>query len=91
MQHENSKNAELILKAIGEVVKEIRLKQSKSQRLMSDEFSIPRSLLSRLENSINEPKIISIWSISEALGMKISDFFKLVEEKLPEEFSITEP
>lgn len=36
----------------------------------------------------NEPKIFSIWELSNALEMKPSEFFKLVEDKLPENFTL---
>lgn len=88
MQHNYSKNSELILEAVGQVIKEERIKQNKSQRLIADEYDIQRSLFSRIESGKNEPMLVSLWAISEALGMKISDLLKRVEDKLPQEFSL---
>lgn len=56
MQHVNSKKAQKIIKVLAKLIKEERIKQNKSQRLLADEFDIPKSMLSRLENGINEPK-----------------------------------
>lgn len=88
MQHTNQEKAKVIIKCIAEVIKEQRENLSKSQRILAYEYDIQKSLISRLENGKNEPKIVSLFMISEALGLDISDFFKLVCEKLPDDFSI---
>lgn len=48
----------------------------KSIRLLADEYAIQKSLISRLENAVNEPKIISIWTICEVFDMKPSELFR---------------
>ena len=63
MQHVNSKKAKKIIKVLASILKEERLKQNKSQRLLADEFDIPKSMLSRLENGVNEPKLVSLISL----------------------------
>ena len=88
MQHVNLKDAEIIFKALAEVLREEREKQGKSQRLLADEFALQHSMISRLEKGLNEPKFISLWSLAEALGMKLSDLIKLVEDRLPAGFSL---
>lgn len=90
MQHSNTKKSEIIFQSLAKVVKREREKQNKSLRVLADEYDIQKSLLSRLENGINEPKLISIWTISEALNMPVSELIKLVEEELPEDFSLTD-
>ena len=60
----------------------------KSQRVLADEFAFQRSLLSRLENGVNEPKLVSIWTVSEALGLRPHELIKMVEDELPESFSL---
>ena len=79
MQHLNSKKSELIFKALSEVLKEERIKQNKSIRILADEFDLQKSLISRLENCVNEPKLISLWSVCEALGLKPSELMKRIE------------
>ena len=91
MQRTNFDRVKILVQAIADVIKEQRKSLSKSQRLQrlfADEFEMQKSLLSRLENANNEPKIGSLWMISEAFGLKPSEFFKLVEQKLPKDFKI---
>ena len=90
MQHVNFKNADIIIKTLAKVIKEERERQGKSQRLLADECSFQRSLLSRLENGLNEPKLVSIWTIAEALRMKPSRLINLVEKNMPKDFSLIE-
>ena len=90
MQHVNSKKAKKVIKILAKLIKEERLKQNKSQRLLADEFDIPKSMLSRLENGINEPKLISLMSICEALNIKLSDLIKKLEFELSENFSLAD-
>ncbi len=80
MRHTNSKKAEIIIEIEAQVLREEREKQNKSQRLLADEYDIQKSLLSRLESGKNEPKIISIWSVCEALDIKVSDLLEKVEK-----------
>lgn len=90
MRHSNSAKAEIIYKTLGEVIRYERIKQNKSQRILADEFDIEKSLISRLENGVNEPKIVSLWSICDALGITMDYLFKQVREKLPADFSLIE-
>lgn len=88
MQHENTKKSAVILKLLSEELKKERERQNKSIRLLAYEFDLQMSLLSRLENDVNEPKLISIWSVCEALGIKPSELLKRIENRLPKEFSL---
>lgn len=88
MQHANTKKSALILQLLAEELKKERESQGKSLRILAYEFDIQMSLLSRLENGVNEPKLISIWTVCEALGIKPSELLKRIENNLPEEFSL---
>ena len=90
MQHVNSKKAKNVIRILARLIREERLKQNKSQRLLADEFDIPKSMLSRLENGINEPKLISLLSVCEALNINLSDLIKKLELELSEKFSLIE-
>ncbi len=90
MQHANSKKSEIIFATLAQQLKQEREKQNKSIRLLADEFDIQKSLISRLENGINEPKLISIWTLCEALNLKQSELLRRVEENLPCDFSLIE-
>lgn len=88
MQHSNTKKSEIIFQILAEELRKEREKQGKSIRLLAYEFDIQKSLISRLENGINEPKLISIWTLCEALGIKPSELMQRIESNLPEEFSL---
>ena len=88
MQHVNFENSGLIFEALAKVIRTKRESLGKSQRVLADEFAFQRSLLSRLENGVNEPKLVSIWTVSEALGLKPHELIKLVEDELPDSFSL---
>ena len=90
MQHQYSNKAKIILEILGQVIREERENQGKSQRIFADEFDIQKSMISRIENAVNEPKIISLFSIAEALNIKLSDLIKIVEDRLPKNFSLIE-
>ncbi len=88
MQHANSKKSAVILKLLAEEIRTEREKQGKSLRLFAYEFDIQMSLISRLENGVNEPKLVSIWTVCEALGIKPSEMMKRVEKRLPKDFTL---
>ena len=90
MQHLNSQKAEIIFQTLSKVLKEERERQNKSLRLLADEYDLQKSLLSRLENGINEPKLISLWSVCEALHIPLSELIKRTEKQLPQNFSLIE-
>ncbi len=90
MQHANTKKSKIIFTILAQQLKLEREKQNKSIRLLADEFDIQKSLISRLENGINEPKLISIWTLCEALNLKPSELLRRVEQNLPSEFSLIE-
>ncbi len=58
--------------------------------MLSYEYDLQTSLLSRLENCTNEPKLISIWSVCEALNIKPSALLARIENKLPKSFCLIE-
>lgn len=88
MQHANTKKSAVIFELLAEELKKERKSQNKSLRLLAYEYDIQMSLLSRLENGVNEPKLISIWTVCEALGIKPSELLKRIEDKLPADFSL---
>lgn len=88
MQHSNTKKAQIIFTTLAKVIREEREKQNKSQRILADEFEIQKSLISRLENGKNEPKLISLWTVCDGLNISLSDLFKKLENELPKDFSL---
>ena len=81
-------NKDLIKQATGEVLKE--LKGNKSNYVFSAEYEISTSLLSNLERGLKDPQLTTVFKLSEALGIKPFEFVKMVEKKLPKNFTLIE-
>lgn len=90
MQQLDKKKIEQLFKATGIAIKKLREKKGLSVNLFSFESDLQKSLISRLENGKNEPKLLSLWKIAEAFDMKLSDLIKEIEEELPENWTLTE-
>ncbi len=88
MQPIELENNKVIINCLAKIIREERIKQNKSQRLLADEYELQRSLLSRIEKGQNEPKLISLLKIGEALGLSPSKLFLKLEEQLPKGFSL---
>lgn len=81
---------ELLLKTIGEIVKEKRQSLNKGILLLSYEYDIPNTSLAQLEKGSRDVQISTLWKLSEALGMSFSSFVKEIENRLPKNFKLTE-
>ena len=86
MQQEEKKK--LICALAGQTFKKLRGK--KSPYMLSLEYEISTSLLNSLERGIKDPQLASVFKVAEALGVKASEFVKIIEEGLPEGFSLVE-
>ncbi len=53
------------------------------------EYEISTSLLNSLERGLKDPQLTTVFKLSEALGVQASDFVKMIEEELPEGFTLT--
>lgn len=90
MQQAYSENSKLILKALAKVIADRRKTIDKSQRLLAYEYGMQSSLISRIESATNDPKFLSVWAISEALGLKMSELLMLIENELPKDCNLTD-
>lgn len=86
MQQEEKKK--LICKIAGRALKKLRGK--KSLYTLSNEYEISTSLLNNLERGLKDPQLTTVFKVSEALGVKASDFVEMIEKELPREFSLVE-
>lgn len=90
MQYKNEKTLHIV-KIFGEIIKEKReLLTNKSQTLLAYEYELDSGNLSRIENGKIEPKLTMMWRISEALGISLSQIIIELENKLGENFHITD-
>ncbi len=86
----NELNKQLLLKTIGEIVKQKRAIINKGILLLSYEYDIPSSSLAKLEKGERDVQISTLWKLSEALGMTFSEFVKELEKRLPQNFKLSE-
>lgn len=88
MQKKDEKTLQL-RKIIGEVITSLRKsKTNLTCNKMEDEYDFSKGSLFRIENAQVDVKIITLWKISESLGLKFSEFSKIVEEKLGKDFKL---
>jgi transcriptional regulator with XRE-family HTH domain len=86
MRNENTESSvkkEILLNAIGKIVKSRR---KKGLLRLAFEYDLPNTTLAKLEKGLCDPQISTLWKISNALGLKFSDFISLVEKELPQDF-----
>lgn len=86
MQYKNEKTLQLAL-ALGKVINSSRKSYSSLLKL-ANEYDLDDTNLGRIEKGSVEAKLVTIWKVSEALGMKCSELIRLVEDELGEDFSI---
>ncbi len=86
MQQEEKKK--LICEIAGRLLKKLRGK--KSHYMLSNEYEISTSLLNNLERGVKDPQLTTIFKVSEALGIKASEFVEMIEKELPKGFSLIE-
>jgi len=86
---QDEKNIQIFNSIVGELVKEIRLKNSfVSMNKFAREFDFDRGNFSKLENGHVGCRLATIWKFAEANNIKFSEFAKLLEEKMPENFTL---
>ena len=76
----------ILAKNIADILKEIRHKKGKSLNLFCNEYSIPTSTLSDMENAKGNAKLISLYKILNAYGYDIVEFIRELNNRLPENF-----
>ncbi len=88
MQENNLKTEELA-DVLGQLIKDLRRNISQSSLdNLAISFGISKGSLSNIENGTNNVKFVTLWKLSEALGIRCSDLVKLLEERLGEEFTL---
>ncbi|WP_028517166.1 helix-turn-helix domain-containing protein [Ruminococcus flavefaciens] len=69
-------------KIVGEVIAEFRKKKGISQEVISGLADIGRTHLSAIERGERKPTLETLYRISNALGVKMSDIVMAIEEKI---------
>ena len=75
-------------KVLGTTIKKLREKQNISGNKLANEYDINNSNLNRIENAVIDSKFMTIWRISEALGIRFSEFAKILEDELGKDFKL---
>ena len=66
-------------KAIGLTIEHLRKKKGLSQEVLSSFANIGRSHLSMIESGRLSPQVDTLWRIAEALDMRLSELFEIIE------------
>lgn len=82
------KNKQVVLNALAKHTKRLRGKQS--QFMFCSENDISCSIISTIERALKDPQLTTIVKLAEAFNMKTWQFVKLIDEELPEGFSLIE-
>ena len=85
---QDDKNRELLLKIMGEIVKEKRKELNKGILLLGYEYDISSSSIAQLEKGSRDVQITTLWKLVNALGMSFPDFIKEVTNRLPSNFNL---
>ena len=76
----------IILSALAKTIK--RLRGSKSQKLLGDEFDIPSSVISDIEREVKDPQLTTVFKLASAFNLSVSEFMLELEKDLPKGFSV---
>lgn len=88
MQYTDAKTLQL-RKALGFLIRSIREKQvGLSCNRFANEYGLNDSNLGKIEKAEIDCKFVTAWKIAESLGMKLSDFVKILENELGEDFKL---
>ena len=88
MQEKNDKTLQLANK-LGIIIEKLRMDAGYTSRnLFADEYGLDDGNLYRIEKGQIELKFVTLLKIVHSLNMKFSDFAKLLEEELGEDFTL---
>ena len=66
---------------VGQVIGKLRTERGMSQEVFSGLAGIARTHLTMIENGSKSANVETLWKISSALNMRLSEFFYLIEEQ----------
>lgn len=69
-------------RVMGNVIRKLRIKKGLSQEVLSGFACISRSHLAMIESGSISPTVDTLWRIAEALGMKLSELFAIMEQEM---------
>lgn len=66
----------------GRIIRKLREQRGLTQEVLSGLAAISRSHFAEIESGHTNANVETLWKISEALGMKMSDLIRLVEQAI---------
>lgn len=66
----------------GRIIRELREQRGLTQEVLSGLAAVSRSHLAEIETGHTNANVETLWRISEALGMKMSDLIRMVEQAI---------
>lgn len=69
----------------GSMIRALRKRKNLSQEVLSGFACLSRSHLAAIENGTVSPSVDTLGRILDALGISLSQFFRLIEEDTPPE------
>lgn len=88
MQHKDEKTL-YFQEKLGKLITKIRTnKTGLSCSKLANEYEMHSGHLNMIENGQVETKVVTLWKICQALGMKFSEFAELLEDELGEDFTL---
>lgn len=87
MQRHSEKTLHLT-KKLGELIRNERMRKNLSCTKFAYQFDIDKGNLNRIENGLIDCKFTTLWKISEAIGIKLSELIKILENNLGDNFKL---
>lgn len=69
----------------GRIIRKLREQRGLTQEVLSGLAAVSRSHLAEIETGHRNANVETLWKISEALGMKMSDLIRMVEQTIERE------
>lgn len=66
----------------GQIIRELREQRGLTQEVLSGLAAVSRSHLAEIETGHTNANVETLWRISEALGIKMSDLIRMVEQTI---------
>lgn len=79
---------ELDPEIVGRVIAENRIKKNMSQEVLSGLSAIGRTHLSAIERGVRKPTLETLYKISQALGVRMSELVDEIENRAEQSKSI---
>ncbi|MBQ8458543.1 helix-turn-helix transcriptional regulator [bacterium] len=85
---QNNKKITYLKETLGKIFTQLRLKKNISINQLAFQYDIDKGSLSKLERGVYDCRISTAIKLAQANGIKFSEFAKLLENELGENFSL---